>query len=72
MDIPESQNSRDARIEDLWRKLDPKGRGEIDINGLQRGLSKIDHPLRNAQGMLEDIVKAIDKNKDGVIQYEGM
>ena len=71
MDLPESQNSRDARIEALWKKLDPQGRGEIDLYGLQRGLKKIDHPLKNAQDMLKDVVKAMDKNGDEVIQYEG-
>lgn len=43
MDIPESQNSRDARIEQLWQKLDPQKKGELDINGLRKGLSRIDH-----------------------------
>jgi len=72
MDIPESQNSRDARIEELWKKLDPQSKGEIDLNGLQRGLMKIDHPLKNAHDMLKDVVKAMDKNGDQVIQYEGI
>jgi solute carrier family 25 phosphate transporter 23/24/25/41 len=72
MNLPESQNSRDARIEALWKKLDPQGRGEIDLHGLQRGLKKIDHPLKNAHDMLKDVVRAIDKNGDQVIQYEGM
>jgi len=72
MDLPETQNSRDSRIEELWKKLDPKGKGQIDIHGLRHGLKKIDHPLKNAERMLQEIVKAIDKNKDGVIQYEGM
>ena len=72
MDIPESQNSRDARIEELWKKLDPQSKGEIDLNGLQRGLKKIDHPLKNAHDMLKDVVKAMDKNGDQVIQYEGI
>lgn len=71
MDLPETQNSRDARIEALWKKL-AEGKNEIDINGLQRGLNKIDHPLKNAKDMLEDVVKAIDRNNDRVIQYEGM
>lgn len=72
MDIPESQNSRDARIEELWKKLDTQNKGEIDLKGLQRGLKIIDHPLKNANDMLRDIVKVIDKNGDQVIQYEGM
>ena len=72
MDVPESQNSRDARVEELWKKLDPQGKGELDINGLQRGLRKIDHPLKNAKALLKDVVAAMDKNGDQVIQYEGM
>jgi len=72
MTAPESQTSRSARIEALWKKLDPNGKGEIDVNGLRRGLKKIDHPLKHAQDMLEDVVKAMDKNGDNVIQYEGV
>lgn len=71
MDLPDSQDSQDARVEALWSKLDPQGKGEIDLNGLQRGLKKIDHPLKNAHDMLADVVKAMDKNGDMVIQYEG-
>jgi len=72
LELPESANSRDARIEALWKKLDPQGKGELDINGLQRGLRKIDHPLKNASDLLKDVVNAMDKNGDHVIQYEGM
>jgi hypothetical protein len=43
MHIPESQNSRDLRIEKLWSKLDPQKKGEIDVNGLRKGLHAIDH-----------------------------
>lgn len=43
MEIPESQNSRDARIEKLWKKLNPSGKGELDLTGLKKGLQKIDH-----------------------------
>ncbi|EPE25762.1 Mitochondrial carrier [Glarea lozoyensis ATCC 20868] len=70
MHIPESQNSRDLRIEKLWSKLDPQKKGEIDVNGLRKGLHAIDHPLKNADDMLKDVVKAMDKNGDKVIQYE--
>ena len=72
MELPESANSRDARIEALWKELDPQGRGELDINGLQKGLRKIDHPLKNASDLIKDVVTAMDKNGDHVIQYEGM
>jgi solute carrier family 25 phosphate transporter 23/24/25/41 len=43
MEAQESQNQRDKRVEDLWRKLDPQGAGELDFKGLQKGLRRIDH-----------------------------
>lgn len=43
MELPESQNSRDARIEALWKQLDPHSKGELDLNGLRKGLKRIDH-----------------------------
>lgn len=43
MHIPENQNSRDARIEQLWNNLDPQNKGELDFNGLKKGLRRIDH-----------------------------
>jgi siroheme synthase len=39
----ESQNQRDARVERLWSRLDPTGKGELDLNGLQKGFRRIDH-----------------------------
>lgn len=39
----ESQNSQDARIEDLFRALDAEGRNELDIDNLRAGLKRIDH-----------------------------
>lgn len=39
----ESQNQRDQRVEELWKKLDPHGAGELDVKGLQKGLRRIDH-----------------------------
>lgn len=43
MEVDESQNQRDKRVEDLWRQLDPQGTGHLDFKGLQKGLKKIDH-----------------------------
>lgn len=88
MELLESQNSRDARIEALWKKLDPQGKGRLDVNGLRKGLQKIDHrrnsatlypssgsnvalALKNANDMLQDVIKAMDKNGDEVIEYDG-
>ncbi|KAI1745218.1 mitochondrial carrier domain-containing protein [Xylaria scruposa] len=69
-EMAESQNERDARIEELWRQLDYQGKGELDWKGLQRGLKKIDHPLKHADEMLKNITKAVDTDGDGKIQYE--
>jgi solute carrier family 25 phosphate transporter 23/24/25/41 len=43
MKMEEPQNQRDQRVEELWRKLDPAGHGELDFKGLQKGLRRIDH-----------------------------
>lgn len=43
LEMEESQNQRDERVEELWRKLDPQGKGELDFKGLQKGLRRIDH-----------------------------
>ncbi|KAI0137164.1 mitochondrial carrier domain-containing protein [Xylariales sp. AK1849] len=70
MEMEESQKQRDARIEALWRKLDYQHKSELDWKALQRGLRKIDHPLKNADDMLKNIIKVVDTNGDGMIQYE--
>jgi solute carrier family 25 phosphate transporter 23/24/25/41 len=41
--LDESQNQRDARLEKLWRKLDPKGTGELDLTALKAAFKRIDH-----------------------------
>ncbi|KAK8093681.1 mitochondrial carrier domain-containing protein [Apiospora hydei] len=69
--MEESQNQRDARLEQLWKKLDYQSKGELDWKGLQRGLRKIDHPLKNADDLLKKMTKLVDANGDGKIQYEG-
>ncbi|KAI5858279.1 mitochondrial carrier [Durotheca rogersii] len=70
MEMAESQNQRDARVELLWKKLDYRGTGELDWKGLQKGLKRIDHPMKNADEMLKTIIKVVDKNGDGKIQFE--
>lgn len=39
----EDQEAQDARVEKLWRMLDTKSEGQLNLVGLKKGLSKIDH-----------------------------
>lgn len=48
--LVETQNQRDARVEELWRKLDLDRSGELDWKGLKRGLRKIDHRKAHESG----------------------
>ena len=41
--LREPQNSRDARVEELWASLEPDHTGELDLKGLKKGLRRIDH-----------------------------
>ncbi|KAH0553250.1 hypothetical protein GP486_006594 [Trichoglossum hirsutum] len=66
----ESQKSPDSRVERLWQILDTHKEGELDLNALKKGLKKLDHPLKNADALLKDILEAVDTNGDGRIQYE--
>ena len=43
MVIPESPDERDRRIADLWESLGVSKSGRLDLNGLKKGLKKIDH-----------------------------
>ncbi|KAI4142382.1 MAG: hypothetical protein L6R39_004956 [Caloplaca ligustica] len=63
------QQAQDARVEKLWQTLDTRKEGHLDVRGLRRGLRKIDHPLKNADDMLKDVLKAVDTDGDGRIQY---
>ncbi|KJZ78820.1 hypothetical protein HIM_01593 [Hirsutella minnesotensis 3608] len=68
--LQESQNQRDARIEALWFQLDPGRTGELDLKGLRKGFRRIDHPLKNADDLLKQILDEVDTNHDGKIQYQ--
>jgi len=39
----EDKRSQDARVEKLWRALDTRSEGQLNLNGLKKGLGKIDH-----------------------------
>jgi hypothetical protein len=39
----ETANEFDARVEKLWKTLDSNNRGFLDLSGLKKGLSQMDH-----------------------------
>ena len=45
--LKESQNQRDARVEQLWARLSPGGVKELDLKALQKGFRRIDHRMGN-------------------------
>lgn len=65
----ETRQHREERIKQLWLKLDTRSQGEVDFNGLKKGLAKLDHPLKNADSLLQDLLEAVDTSGDGRIQY---
>ncbi|OJD37663.1 calcium dependent mitochondrial carrier protein [Diplodia corticola] len=67
--ILETANAQDARVEALWSQLDTRKQGHLDLNGLKRGLRKIDHPLKNADDLLKDVLKSVDADGNGEISY---
>ncbi|KAK7905908.1 hypothetical protein LTR67_000632 [Exophiala xenobiotica] len=65
----ESYEHREQRIQELWRTLDTRSEGHLDLPGLKKGLRKIDHPLKNADDLLHDVLTVVDTSGDGRIQY---
>lgn len=65
----ESKEDREKRIKELWLKLDTSAAGQLDLGGLKKGLKKLDHPLKNADDLLHDVLKAVDTSGDGQIQF---
>ena len=84
----EDQSARDARIDKLWNVLDTRQEGQLNISGLKKGLLKLDHrpfisytlkycadhfsALKDADSLLQEVLKAVDTNGDGHIDYSGM
>lgn len=99
MAFGESETERERRVAKLWETLDIKKEGHLDLNGLKKGLKKIDHrehcqfvssacplnlarwwllthvlfapALKNADEMLQNILRVVDTNGDGYIDYSG-
>lgn len=83
----EDQTAQDARVDKLWKTLDTRNEGRLNLIGLKKGLSEINHrlyqlillgsfltviiALKNADSLLQDVMKAVDTNQDGRIDYSG-
>lgn len=83
----EDRTAQDARVNKLWKTLDTRNEGQLNLNGLKKGLSIINHrsyhpvllgrflrvttALKNADSLLQDVMKAVDTNRDGRIDYSG-
>ncbi|KAF2761805.1 calcium dependent mitochondrial carrier protein-like protein [Pseudovirgaria hyperparasitica] len=65
----ETPNAQAMRLEELWTTLDAKKTGHLDLAGLKRGLKKMDHPLKHADSLVEDVMQSVDTNKDGRITF---
>ncbi|WEW57411.1 hypothetical protein PRK78_002878 [Emydomyces testavorans] len=65
----ESKHDREQRINDLWEILDANRCGQVDLKGFKKGLKKMDHPLKNADSLLKDILESVDTSGDGRIQF---
>ncbi|KAL6706796.1 hypothetical protein ACN47E_005132 [Coniothyrium glycines] len=68
MDKP-SASVADARVDQLWATLDTRKQGQLDLPALKKGLRKLDHPLKNADQLLNEVMKAVDTDGDGQITY---
>ncbi|KAM3424626.1 hypothetical protein BST61_g6615 [Cercospora zeina] len=66
----ESQAQREARLRSLWLRLDTKRKGTLDFEALKRGLVAANHPLKDADGMIKDMLRACDIDHDGKISYD--
>ncbi|KAH3933717.1 hypothetical protein HBI56_144860 [Parastagonospora nodorum] len=65
-----SASVADARVDELWATLDTRKQGHLDLPALKKGLRKLDHPLKNADQLLDDVMKAVDTDGSGQISYQ--
>ncbi|KAJ8107025.1 hypothetical protein OPT61_g9152 [Boeremia exigua] len=71
MDDTQTPSIADARVDELWAVLDMRKQGQLDLAGLKKGLRKLDHPLKNADELLHEVMKAVDADGNGQITYKG-
>jgi solute carrier family 25 (mitochondrial phosphate transporter), member 23/24/25/41 len=65
-----SEEQREQRLRGLFQKLDTRKRGQLELADLKQGLQKMNHPLKNADGLVRDFLVACDLNHDGHITYD--
>lgn len=67
----DTHSARDAddRVDRLWQTLDTRKQGRLDLPALKKGLRNLDHPLKNADHLLDEVMKAVDADGDGCITY---
>lgn len=65
----QSASVNDARVDKLWSTLDTRKQGHLDLAGLKKGLRKLDHPLKNADQLLDEVMGAVDTDGNGRISY---
>ncbi len=70
MENEESETSRRTRLHTLFNKLDVNKNGLLDRRSLSAGLKKINHPLQNADDLLDQVLAKADTNRDGLISWE--
>ncbi|KAK5134080.1 hypothetical protein LTR08_006970 [Meristemomyces frigidus] len=68
--MAESDHQQEARLQELWRKLDTKKKGTLDLPALKAGLQKINHPLKDADALISDMLTGCDIDRDGKISYD--
>ncbi|KAF9695846.1 hypothetical protein EKO04_006248 [Ascochyta lentis] len=70
MDDTKTASVADAKVDELWATLDMRKQGHLDLAGLKKGLRKLDHPLKNADELLGEVMKAVDADGNGRITYK--
>ncbi|TKA25246.1 hypothetical protein B0A50_05944 [Salinomyces thailandicus] len=68
--MAESPEDQDARLRSLWLKLDTKRKGTLDLPALKHGLQQMNHPLKDADTLIRDMLMACDINQDGKISHD--
>lgn len=65
----ETPEERKLRHQRLFASIDVDGTGRVNRDMLQRALEKSDHPLKASPEAVDHIFKALDQNKDSVIDF---